>query len=399
MKLWRMGRALFLALMLIGLTGCALLRQPSALIQQPNMTKENAQLLHNVSRFLPDGARLVTPAYSTVTGRIMRFTLQKGTEGQSAFFYETASGETYFIILTSVDGNWKRIYNQSMGVGHDIKLAFVNAGPDHDPRLIMTAEHSQQNQLFVLAMQKGKIKKLLSTSFSGWIRGYFDNQLQTHIAFIQADARSGRLQSIDYILSAQREPLLNIRHAVSGSADSYRLLHHLGIFMLNPGIDQLTTQGNFVADGTYGYSSSVASSAFSFVHSTRPTVLFFGAARSSVRMMNHLIRQPFYPINQGLPSERYYNSIHHFFIDFPVNIAGDLSLAEETDTHILFIRKESGTSYLSVYWIPKLQWTRDTYIDWIRLGDSDQFVFAVPPAYEQETHGIHFGVYNELDND
>ncbi|MFT8363782.1 MAG: hypothetical protein ABF586_11795 [Sporolactobacillus sp.] len=398
MKLWRMGRTLCLALMLISLTGCALLRQPSALIQQPNMTKENAQLLHNVSRFLPDGARLVTPAYSTITGRIMRFTLQQGTEGQSAFFYETASGETYFIILTSVDGSWKRIYNQSMGVGHDIKLAFVNAGPSHDPRLIMTAEHSQQSQLFVLAMQSGKIKKLLSTSFSGWIRGYFDNQLQTHLAFIQADSRPGQTQFRDYILSAQRDPLLNIRHAVVGSADSYSLLHRLGIFMLNPGINQLTTQGNFVTDSTYSHSSFAASSAFSLVHSTRPAVLFFGAARSSVRMMSHLMRQPFYPISQGLPSERYYNSIHHFFIDFPVNIAGDLSLAEETDTHILFTRKESGTSYLSVYWIPKLQWTRGTYIDWIRLGASDQFVFAAPPAYEQETRGIHFGVYNQLEN-
>lgn len=328
----------------------------------------------------------------------MRFMLQNGTAGQSVIFYETVSGTIHLMILTNTDGHWQRIYRQSMGKGKEIKLALLNAGPGHAPRLVLTVEHAPQDQLIMLAMEDGKVVRLLTASFDGWVRGYFDNQLHMHLAFVQFNSQLGQNQLVNYIVSEQHAPILTMRRSAATSAGNYLSLHRQEIFLRVPGIDQLTTQEGFDSASATIQSSGNQMAFFSLSRKVQPTGPLFGAARSSARMMRRLIREPFYPINQGLPAERYYNSNRHFFIDFPINTAGNLSLAEETETHILFTRKDTGSSYLAVYWIPKLQWTRGSYIDWIRLGDSDQFVFAAPSTYKEAAHGIHFGVYDDVDD-
>lgn len=399
----RIGRMLLAVVLLVLLSGCALLKQPSALIQQPDLTKDNQQLLREISGLIPEGAHLVTPAASTLKGKIMRLTLQKGTAGQSAFFYETSNGTLYLSIMNSQGGHWHRIYNQPITAGKVVKIAWLDSGPNHESQLVMTVEHFPENLLYVYSMKQGKVVKLIETSFNGWIYGYFDNRFKIHLALIQTNPYTRRSRFIDYALGGRPSPALNIRQPVATFKQVQGLIASSKMMLAVPEIGQLNDLSDADTDVNqmrnqlrasnralvrhHPFSLQRLSSALHAAALIPGTARFGGtnADQSSI---------PFYSLNPQRPTERYYNVSHHFFVDFPINTAGSLVLANETATHITFNKQNTEKSYLSIYWIPKQQWTRGTYTGWIRIGASAHQVFAIPAAYKDNASVIKFGVYS-----
>lgn len=406
---------MFLALAaLLILPGCALLEQPSSLIQQPDLTHENRQLLRNVDGMLPDGARLISPASSTIKGRILRLSLEKDSQQQAAFFYQTVSGVIHFSVIDKQGKGWQKIYDQKVAANRQIDVALTNDGPDAQPELMMTTEYTAADRVTVYAMHKGRLDRVLSSPFNGWIRGYLDGDGHPHLAFIVRDPISRKAELMDYVMDMQAAPVrvkkINLAGSSGDSSSLRQALQSFRMSLIDPGVSQLNELSGWEPGAVQSLRKYNSAASLSLVRSDSRQGMGEGGpsvfqrpvpVNTNYRFVRRLAANPFYPIDNGAPAEeRYYNSAHHFFIDFPDNIAGDLILSQEASTHVLFLRKDSNQPYISIYWIQRSRWNRGSYASWIKIGTSDHYVFAVPVKYKDAAAAVKFGVYNdEQDNE
>lgn len=409
MTSWRKSWLCLIMVPLLFLQGCSLLEQPSSLIQEPDLTHQNRLLLSNVNRMLPEGARLISPASSSIKGRIMRLSLEKGDSQQAVFFYQTVEGTIHFSVINKRGNHWKKIYDRTIAANRQIKMALTNDGPGNQPELIMTTENTSADRITVYAMHGGHLETVLSSPFNGWLRGYFDQDGHPHLAFIVNNLAAHHSELVDNVMDSQTVPVplrrVNLMRRPNVSPAMRHALRPFRALLTDPEISQLNELSGwepgavqFIRHYNSPLTRPFAGSAVHRWMYERSSGLFqkTTALAENYRLIRQLSMNPFYPLDDGMPAEeRYYNGAHRFFIDFPNNTTGNLILSQEAPTHILFLRKDSGTPYISIYWIKRSHWSRGLYESWSVIGTSDHYIFVVPEKYKDAAAQIQFGVYDD----
>ncbi|MFT8872157.1 MAG: hypothetical protein ABF868_07670 [Sporolactobacillus sp.] len=382
---------LIVAVLAVALSGCSLLEQPSALIQQPNLPQDKRLLLRDISALIPPGAHLLSPAACNVKGRIVRLSLQRGSAGQATYFYEQADGSIFFGVANFSGGHWKKLYDHRISSEKVVKVAYVNSGPDFQTQIIMTTEKFPQNHLFIYSMVSGKVDRILSVSFNGWIRGYIDGNGHSHLAFVENATKTGEAVFFDYILDRQSHPLLVARLRLNAPTHQMRIirryLHAQRPILTNPDIAQINELTDVSDMGTRQLrGAAILSNPF-----TPGAGNYLNLQRQSFR--SPFSGSPLVLTKESRTAERYYNVAHHFFLDFPERLADNLVLTKETGSHVTFSRKDNEQPYVSVYWMTRSDWRHANHEDWHAIGMSDYYVYAVPGKEKAAAESLVFGVY------
>ncbi|WKB34982.1 hypothetical protein QS257_14570 [Terrilactibacillus sp. S3-3] len=92
--------------------------------------------------------------------------------------------------------------------------------------------------------------------------------------------------------------------------------------------------------------------------------------------------------SEPLPvQERYIDSEHHFFVDFPQDWRGHVKIKKAFSDHVQFVSTETGKTLLSVYWLDQSKPYGKQ--GWVKIGETVRYLYAVPKQFRDVAGIVH----------
>ncbi|EST10934.1 hypothetical protein P343_14820 [Sporolactobacillus laevolacticus DSM 442] len=377
------------------LSGCSFLKQPQALIQKPKLPDQKKIMIDIVDQSIPAQARLVAPVQSNYKGKIMIVKPNHAAGTLALFFYETRQQRIHFAVIKRGTQHWRKIYDEETDAAGVSRVAVTDFGNHGSTEIFVSLESYPQNQLNVYTLSKGQLNKIMTSPFSGMIAGDLDEDHQPDFAILRTDSASGMMRFAFYQVNQEDEPVL-VRQ--EENVEQFFFNNMAGPF------DASSSGGLVIRDQTLPAEDDIEKSDFD----TKGTL--FGNTNVFVQWGDSALAQyhagewknlrwnPFGPnrwsSSSMLVTERYYDSLRQFFVDFPSGMAEKISIAKSYNNHVIFVQA-NGSIYMDVYRIRKELFRSERYKNWIKLGSSQHYIFAVPNKYRQAAGSVKAGVYNE----